>query len=148
MEELSKELETAIKEELGMDDDEVIEYMYEGLYDVEGQGEYLILHEHDAVELAESYIKDSLWAFHPWFLASSTGIDEIVFQSMTDNGRCEGNNEAILSILDSIDMGLERVTNRAIREDGMGHFLSPYDGREIEIVLKNKPWYYYMYRYN
>ena len=94
----------------------------------ENNGDYLVLTNSEADEKAAEYIKDSLWAFNASFLAGETGIDDEVFKAIQDNGKCEGNNNAIESCIDD----MESFVNAAISADGRGHFLAGYDFEENE----------------
>lgn len=106
--------------------------------------DYLVLTEEEADEKVAEYVEDSLWAFSPSFLSSVTGVDSEVFEAIQANDRCEGNNDAIMSILDATDTSICETAEEAIRWDGRGHFLSQYDGQEIEIYADGE--YYYCYR--
>lgn len=101
--------------------------------------DYLVLTDDEADEKAAEYIEDLLWAFNPSFLAYETGIDQEVFEAIQSNGKCEGNNDAIGSCISDIEEFIES----AIRADGRGHFISSYDGEEIETDDD-----YYIYRIN
>ena len=61
--------------------------------------EYRVLTDEEADELAYDYIMETLWAFSSSFLAGETGIDEEVFIALANNGKCEGNNDAIASLI-------------------------------------------------
>jgi len=67
--------------------------------DFEFDDSYLVLTDEEADEMAKERILDSVWAFRPGFLSSETGIDEAVFYAIQDNGKCESNNDAILSCM-------------------------------------------------
>ena len=73
------------------------------------------------------YIKDSVWAFTPSFLAEHTGINEEIFEALQD--KCEATNEVITN---SIKDMAEFIAD-AIGRDGRGHFISSYDGEEEEL---------------
>lgn len=97
-------------------------------------GDYLVLTDaeaDEADEAAKEYILESLWAFNYSFLcAHSKVISEIPekeFKEMQGN-LCESFNSAIKAMIDDIDYFVED----AIASDGRGHFLSSYDGQEIE----------------
>jgi len=90
-------------------------------------GEYLILTDEEADQSAEDYIKDSVWAFNPSFLASHTGIDEEIFEMLQD--KCESSNEVITNSIKD----MEEFIADAIWADGRGHFISSYDGEEEEL---------------
>lgn len=93
---------------------------------------YIVLTDEEADEKAKEYILNSVWAFTPSFLSGETGIDQKVFEAVQSNGRCEDNNDAILSMIDDEDAFVEA----AIGADGRGHFLSMYDGNEHEETVK------------
>lgn len=94
--------------------------------------DYLILTDEEADEMVTEYIKDHVWAFRPNFLASVTGVDESVFEAIQVNGKCEDNNNAILSIIERTD-SMSQLLWDAIASDGRGHFLAGYDGNENEL---------------
>lgn len=95
-----------------------------------GNAEYLVLTDSEADEACKTYILDSVWAFRAEFLAChlKDGIDSDVVVSIQENGKCESNNAAILSLIDDVD----HFVQDAISADGRGHFLSQYDGEEQE----------------
>jgi hypothetical protein len=86
-----------------------------------------------------------LWAFKSSFLASETGVDEEVFEAIQSNDRCESNNPAIRSIID-VTCGLDEFVLSAVCADGRGHFLSLYDGEELETTVEGID--YHIYRQN
>ena len=92
-----------------------------------GSLEYLILTGEEAYISAQDYIKDSVWAFNPSFLASHTGIDEEIFEMLQD--KCEDSNEVITNSIKDMD---EFIAD-AIGQDGRGHFVSSYDNEEEEL---------------
>ncbi len=94
-------------------------------------GEYEVLTDSEADDRAKAYILDSLWAFNPSFLAGETGIDEDVYQAIANNGKCESNNDAILSLIKGTG-DVDDFVDSAIGADGRGHFLNTYDGEENE----------------
>lgn len=104
-------------------------------------GEYLVLTDEEAEERAKEYILDSVWAFHPEWLAShSSSADAEVFQLLQE--KCEDANDAILKLIDDVD----HFVNDSILADGRGHFISNYDGEEHE--HKYKDTWYYIYQVN
>lgn len=102
--------------------------------------EYLVLTDEEADQVVLDYIKDMLWAFNTDFLASYTGLHKAVFEALAEG--YESSNEAILALINNAG-DIEEFVQEAIDADGRGHFLSPYDGEEIE--LENG---YYAYRVN
>lgn len=96
-----------------------------------GREEYLVLTDEEADSRAKDAILESAWAFRPEFLAAhlKEGVDQEVVELIQSNGKCEDNNKAILSLIDDVD----HFVDDAIKADGRGHFLSHYDGEEIEL---------------
>ena len=110
---------------------------------------YIVLTDDEASEKCKDYILDSVWAFNPSFLSGETGIHEDVFRAIQDNGKCESNNDAILSCIDDEDAFVEA----AIAADGRGHFMNTYDGEETEVVFSTlgneyEENVFYVYRIN
>ena len=94
-------------------------------------GEYKVLTEDQVDQEVKEYIRESIWAFSPDFLAGETGIDSEVFERLSEG--CESSNDAILSIIEG-SCGLDNLVDSAISCDGRGHFLSSFDGEETEIT--------------
>jgi hypothetical protein len=118
---LAKYLEVEIEEvEEGYSDD---------TFEV-GRKEYLVLTDDEADEKAKEYILESVWAFNPDFLAAHAreGIDADVIKAIQANEKCEGNNKALLALIED----KEHFVSDAILSDGRGHFLNTYDGEENE----------------
>ena len=92
-----------------------------------GDREYLVLTEKEAYENAENYIKDTIWAFSPWFLSKHTGINEDIFELLQD--KSEDSSEVITNSIKDMD---EFIAD-AISEDGIGHFIADYNGEEEEL---------------
>lgn len=116
------------------------------LPEYEEDGDYLVLTDKEADEKAAEYIKESLWAFNPSFLAGVTGVDEEVFKAIQANDRCKSNNEAMLRLVGD---DLDQLIQDAISSDGRAHFMNTYDGEEHEINLYDVTGtneYFYVYR--
>lgn len=105
-------------------------------------GDYLVLTDEEADEKTAEYIEYSLWAFTPWFLADQTGLPVEVFEAIQDNGKCESNNDAILSIIEKT-CGLDEFVQSAISADGRGHFIAHYDHKENEETVNGETFYIY-----
>lgn len=101
-------------------------------------GEYIVLSEEEAYEKATEYIEDSLWAINSNFLAGYTGVDNMVFEQLSQ--QCESANEAVRSLIEA-NGGLEGFVDEAISADGLGHFISQYDGQQHEVIIGSKVWY-------
>jgi hypothetical protein len=109
-------------------------------YALGGQS-YAIGTDEEADEAAAEYIKNTLWAFNPSFLATQTDLPEEVFTAMQD--KCEDANETFLTLVERSDDGLEGLVDEAISADGRGHFLSGYDGEEREVTIDGTTFYVY-----
>tara|TARA_R100001079_G_scaffold104984_1_gene71979 strand:+ start:2085 stop:2588 length:504 start_codon:yes stop_codon:yes gene_type:complete len=105
-------------------------------------GEYRVLTNEEADELAYDSIMDSLWAFSSSFLAGETEVNEDVFLALHNNGKCERNNDAVASLIKS-SCGLQEFVDSAISADGRAHFIDSYDGYEHEVKVGRKTFYIY-----
>lgn len=93
--------------------------------------EYVIaMNDEQADEACYEYIENTIWAFNPYFLEQMTDVPAEMFEAVQD--KCESINEA-LQILVERTCGMQDFVDQAIAEDGRGHFLSGYDGEEIEL---------------
>lgn len=112
--------------------------------------EYIVLTDEEAVKAVKESILETLWAFNPrfvvmhtkFYLESSIEADEAFEEALKEmqSKLCEDANPIIRALIVNIDDFVEN----AIQADGRGHFLSSYDGEEIE--LNNGK--YYAYRIN
>jgi len=100
--------------------------------------DYLVLTDVEADEKVYDYIDESAGMFKPSFLSGFTGIDEDVFVTLQEAGKYD----AIRNLIPNFDKFVEQ----AVRIDGRGHFLSPYDGNEHEVTVNDTT--YYIYRVN
>lgn len=117
----------------------------------EAETNYIVCTDEEADELAYDYIMETLWAFTPSFLAGETGVNEEVFIALANNGKCESNNDAIMSIIKQSNIQpqhdpLQNFVDSAIGADGRGHFIAHYDHNEHEVKVGNKT--FYIYRVN
>ena len=101
-----------------------------------GNQEYMVLTDAEAQDKVAEYIKETVWAFTPDFLASHSGIDREVFKKLQES--CETANDAIFKLIKDFD----HFVNDAVGTDGRGHFLSSYDGHE------HQKGGFYLYRTN
>ena len=89
--------------------------------------DYRFFTDDEADDACSDYIKESVWAFKADFLARQTGIDSKVFEILCRE--CESANDPILTMIeDYVD-----IVEAAVSSDGRGNYLSPYDGKEIEL---------------
>ena len=106
--------------------------------------EYLVCTDEEADKKAKNYIKETVWAFMPWFIIDHcSALDhddasEKIIKAIQD--QCESGNDAMLKLIDDFDEFVED----AIASDGRGHFLATYDGEENEFLYKGE--IYYIYR--
>lgn len=122
---------------------EVMQSEYGGMeWDVMTFGERQVMIKEEII--------NSLWAFNSNFILNHTNINwneanwgliNEALQEMQEK-LCESANELIKAMIKDLDNFVED----AIRSDGYGHFLSRYDGHEVEISVNNE--YYYAYRQN
>lgn len=110
--------------------------------------EYKVLSDTEADNEAKRIILDSLWAFnaefilyHTEFYNNSTDYEDGEFinglRTMQEK-LCESANSIVKALITDID----EFVNDAIEADGRGHFISYYDGEEIESGM------FYIYRTN
>lgn len=152
-----KEADKSYSEMVNNDEDvQFEEYCNENLTEISDydNDNYLVLTDEEADEKAAEYIKNSLWAFNPSFLASMTDLDEEVFQAISDNGKCESNNDVIYNTIHKT-CGIKEFVSASISSDGRGHFMSSYDGHENEETVNelneetgNNETTFYIYRTN
>lgn len=133
-----------------MEDIKVIQWD-ENEVEIYGQ-EYLVLTDMEADDRAREDIERSLWAFQPSFILSHCSTYERMSNWEYDAAKealekiqghfCEGINELIRAMIEDMDEFVED----AICDDGRGHFISMYDGRENEEEVNGVT--YYIYRTN
>lgn len=91
--------------------------------------EYLVLDEEEREEELQDNIKETCSYFVPEFLAEETELPVEVFKALVDK------NEAVYKLLEKcVDGGFEQFCEDAVNADGYGHFLSGYDGEELELT--------------
>lgn len=136
---LTKIERKAIATDIDCTIDELSDYME--------SGDYLVLTDSEADEMAKEYIKESLWAFNADFILSECDLDfsgADSLRSMQEKS-CESANDFILSLVEKT-CGLDDFIKAAISTDGRGHFMSSYDGEEHEVIINGA--YLYWYRIN
>jgi hypothetical protein len=79
---------------------------------------------------AKADILDSLWAFNSDFIARFAGLDDRAASAVRkmQEEMSEDANEIVRRLIG--EKNLNRFVREAIAADGLGHFLSPYDGQE------------------
>ena len=95
-------------------------------------GEFLVLTDYEADDKAYSEIEESLWAFNADFIIDMCGFSSGK-KSLTAMQResCEDCNEFIKAMIEGT-CGLGAFVQSDIESDGRGHFISTYDGEEVE----------------
>ncbi len=89
--------------------------------------EYFVFDDDDADYYAKEQIKETLWAFNASFLSAHTDLDEDQLRPILDMQ--ENANPILLKLISDLD----HFCNDAMSSDGRGHFISHYDGEEIEL---------------
>ena len=112
--------------------------------------EYAVFTDEEANYVTRSQILDSLWAFnssfileHTEFYKHSTAEEDDAFEDAFRELGCrlyEGAN----SIIKALIVDMDGFVHDAIQADGRGHFISTYDGEEIESTDGK----YFIYRIN
>jgi hypothetical protein len=119
LEQLKELIENSTEEHYGLP---VIEY--------DGCEYAIAIDDEEADKACYEYIEGSVWAFSPFFLEQMTDVPAEMFEAIQD--KCDSINEA-LQILVMRTCGMQDFVDQAISWDGRGHFLSPWDGKEIEL---------------
>jgi len=123
-----------------------------GLWTVRIDGcEYAIGTDAECDAAVSDNIKESVWAFNASFLVQHIGMSIPSLSDVLESGiralqekQREGCNQ---EIFDAISDFPEFVKD-AVRADGRGHFLSHYDGEEIELGKDANGDNIYAYRTN
>lgn len=132
---------------LGRDEDaeEVTEQLagFTDVYEGPGRSEWLVLTDYEAEDRVTEEIIDSLWAFKAEWLAKRTGVDIDAFRSLH---RLSEDAQPLIRALVDATCGIEQFVNESVDADGRGHFLSSYDGEEVEVEVDGRG--FYLYRRN
>ena len=130
-----------IEELIKLDREALLEFIRRANYDhyglqtveLEDGTEYAIaLDDEEADKACKEYIEYSAWAFSPSFIADETGMPIEIFEALVKADLCEGANEAVMACIEAT-CGIDSFVESAISWDGRGHFLSHYDGEEVEL---------------
>tara|TARA_R100000406_G_scaffold22887_2_gene14578 strand:+ start:3419 stop:3904 length:486 start_codon:yes stop_codon:yes gene_type:complete len=118
----------------------------ESMEDVDNyiDNDYLVYTDEEADEAVREYIEETVWAFTPSFLQAHTGVSGDTIREMQEK-LSEDANEAITAMIKDFDGFVED----AVRCDGRGHFLAPYDHEENYVSFSNeegKNVTYFIYR--
>lgn len=101
-----------------------------------GRAEYMVLSDKEAGEELLENVRESAWAFRASFICSFCGLDQSGAESLEamQAAKCESANPFILSLIERTEGGVEAFAEEAASADGRGHFLSSYDGEELELA--------------
>jgi len=127
-------LENVTSEELArFTESDCERYDYYGLpiITIDGNEYAVALSSDDADEACKEYIKQTVWAFNADFLSSYMADGRLTAKQIEAlrGDSCEDCNDAFLAMIDDFD----DFADDAMSADGRGHFLSSYDGDEVEI---------------
>lgn len=108
-----------------------------------GREEWIVCTDSEANDRVEDYIRESVWAFKAWFIADYVpdGISIRDIESI-QGARYEDANSVILALINAGD-GIDAFVRDAIDTDGRGHFMSGYDGEEVEVSTAFGTFYLY-----
>ena len=101
------------------------------VFDCDG-AEYAIGTDEECDKAAADNIRESVWAFTGWFIADHApeGLTAEDIDSLRGD-KCESANDALIALINAGE-GMESFIDGATSTDGRGHFLSHYDGEELE----------------
>ena len=101
---------------------------------------YLVLTDEDAYDICGTYIIDNIWAFNSEFVYNyikpNIPIKILKNLQLQEYENC---NELIFHLIEDFD----KFVDDAICVDGRGHFISSYDGKEIEETIGDETYYIY-----
>ncbi len=103
------------------------------VYETE-DGEYAVGTDLQVQKAAEMAIENDVWAFKASFIASVVGLSRTEEKAIEQMQR-DMSEDAGPIIKRLIGGKMKQFIRDAIRSDGVGHFLSPYDGHEISSNL-------------
>lgn len=104
----------------------ILKHDFYGLTMIKIDGaEYAIGNEEEAVKAAKEYISESVWTFNSDFLACHSCLSSKTIKMIQEKCSEDCNDELKDTIAD-----FDHFCDDAIGTDGLGHFLSPYDGEE------------------
>lgn len=89
---------------------------------------YAVYTEDEAREEVKQYVMEYFGYFLPDFIAGVTGLPEAMF-----DGNSEYAPSDVNALLEAVGSSINEFVSEAIEADGIGHFLSGYDGQEINL---------------
>lgn len=105
------------------------------IYESPDGHEYAVGTQAEAHEAAKQNAKESLWAFRASYIIGFLPIDgraaEVAEKGIeTMQEKLSEDAQPIIELL--LGDKLDRFLDRAVRDDGAGHFLNGYDGEEYD----------------
>lgn len=97
-----------------------------------GRQEYAIGTDQECDKAARENMEQSVWAFNASFILRVCGLPIELEDGLKawQEKECDGCNDALLRMINRL--AENSFFESAVNADGRGHFLSPYDGDEIE----------------
>ena len=95
-----------------------------------GGEEWAVLTEEEADDYVAQEIDDMVGFFNPDFLSRITGLDLEVFEALS--GVDGYKVQLAIKALVEYTCGMDDLVEAAIEADGRGHFISSYDGEEVD----------------
>ena len=129
---------------LDEDPDEIETTDDDTLFDFAGD-DFLVLTDDEADARVTEYIEESLWSFRVSFLLDHCGteffcdrVEEALVKVASE--LCESANPIFRAMVGD---RFPELVKAAIAADGRGHFLSTWDGNEVEVWVDNEALYIY-----
>lgn len=119
----------ALAAHLGYDVDAYAPTGYADHTYTDGGAEYLVVTDQEADELASAAIRESLWAFNAEWLTEWVRIPVPAIRAIQEAMYEDASDVFAELIGDRFD----EFVDESIGADGRGHFLSGYDGNELEL---------------
>jgi hypothetical protein len=119
----------ALAAHLGYEADAYSADAYQENLFTDGGAEYLVLTDEEADEAATEDVRQSLWAFNASWLAPWLNMPEVAIKAIQEQ-MYEDASDVFAKMLGD---DFEDFADESIGADGRGHFLSGYDGDEIEL---------------
>lgn len=121
---------STLKELINMTDKETVRAFIDG-DDMHDQA-YTVMSESDTMDYIVNSYSDEymLGCFNAWYIADNTNIPLKAVESLQKYGAYSELGELILS-----DTSVEKFLEDAIALDGVGHFVSSYDGNAEDIHI-------------
>lgn len=136
IEELEKLTAEELREYVQENQSDTFAYGDLPIIEIDGDQYAIAFDDDEADKAVTEYIREHVWAFSPEFIAETTGLPEGIFDCLAKSNMCEAANEHVLECINQT-CGLDSFVADAIKFDGRGHFLSLWDGEEIELTNSN-----------